>query len=55
MSLAGHYILADLDNNLAEWAACQVLVGLTRLFKRVDMVDHRPDVMGVEKRIHPIK
>ncbi|MNG16153.1 hypothetical protein D3C87_1527210 [compost metagenome] len=55
MSPSLNEVLADLDNDLAERATSQVLVGLTRLFEWVYVVDHWTDVMGIQELVHPIK
>lgn len=45
----------DLDHNLAERAARQMLVGLDGFLERVHLVDDGTDAMFVEEGIHAVE
>jgi len=45
----------NFDDDLAEWVAGQVFIGVGRVGERVHVVDNRRDVVLVKKHVHPLE
>lgn len=45
----------DFDDNLPERTSRQMLIGFTRFFERVHLIDHGTNTVSFKEHIHPVE